>query len=42
MEHGKWGRIVRWGEADAAAQLIQESMDRAVAQDWKPFWNVLI
>lgn len=29
LEKGKWVRVVRWGEADEAAKLIQESFDRA-------------
>jgi len=31
LEHGKWVRIVRWDEADVAAKLIQESIERAAA-----------
>ncbi|WP_119679731.1 inorganic diphosphatase [Indioceanicola profundi] len=29
LEHGKWTRIVRWGEADEAASLIEEAIKRA-------------
>lgn len=28
LERGKWVKITRWGEADEAARLIQESIDR--------------
>lgn len=28
LEKGKWVRVVRWGEADEAAKIIVESMER--------------
>ncbi len=31
LEKGKWSKVARWAEADEAARLIQEAIDRAGA-----------
>ena len=33
LEHNKWVKVQRWGEAEEAMELIRQAIDRAVEAD---------